>query len=78
MSWEQIESKWDQLKGDAKTTWGKLTEDDLTFVRGQRDRLVGKIQERYGTLKEQAYKDIDAWIAKLGHKIDAVGKPEKH
>jgi uncharacterized protein YjbJ (UPF0337 family) len=74
MSWEQIESKWDQLKGDAKTTWAKLTEDDLAFVNGQRDRLVGKLQERYGTLKEQAYKDIDAWVTKLGNKIDRVGK----
>jgi len=75
MSWDQIEAKWDQFKGDVKSTWAKLTDDDLTFVNGQRDRLVGKLHERYGTIKEQAYKDIDAWVSKIGNKIDRAGKP---
>jgi uncharacterized protein YjbJ (UPF0337 family) len=74
MSWDQIESKWDQFKDNVKTSWAKLTDDDLKFIGGQRDRLVGKLQERYGTLKEQAYKDIDAWVSKLGNKIDRAGK----
>src|ERR1700722_3187161 len=62
MNWTQIEAKWDQVKGDAKSTWSKLTDDDLTFVAGERDKLVGKVQERYGVLKEHAQKDVDRWV----------------
>jgi uncharacterized protein YjbJ (UPF0337 family) len=70
MNWDHIEAKWEELKGDAKSTWGKLTDDDLKYVSGKRDRLAGKIIERYATVKEQAHKDIDAWVSKVGHKID--------
>jgi uncharacterized protein YjbJ (UPF0337 family) len=74
MSWDQIEAKWDQFKGDVKATWAKLTDEDLKFVAGQRDRLVGKLHERYGTLKDQAYKDIDAWVTRVNDKMDRAGK----
>jgi uncharacterized protein YjbJ (UPF0337 family) len=70
MNWEQIQGTWEQFKGDVKKSWGKLTDDDLTYVSGHRDRLAGKLQERYGSLKEQAHKDIDAWVAKLENRID--------
>ena len=30
MNWEQIEGKWDTVKGQIEEKWGKLTEDDLT------------------------------------------------
>jgi uncharacterized protein YjbJ (UPF0337 family) len=73
MNWEQVEGKWDQVKGDAKTKWAKLTEDDLKFVAGSRDRLVGKIFERYGVIKEQAIKDVDEWVTKVNDKLDHVG-----
>jgi uncharacterized protein YjbJ (UPF0337 family) len=70
MNWDQIQGTWEQFKGELKTTWGKLTDDDLTYVGGHRDRLVGKLHERYGTLKDQAHKDIDAWMAKLETSLD--------
>ena len=64
--------KWEQLKGDAKSRWGKLTNDDLTFVAGQREKLVGKIQERYGVLEEQARKEVDEWVGRAGARIDQI------
>jgi uncharacterized protein YjbJ (UPF0337 family) len=73
MNWTQIESKWEQFKGDAKTRWAKLTDEDLSFVGGQRDRLLGKLHERYGVLKEDAMKDIDLWVQRLEERIDRVG-----
>jgi uncharacterized protein YjbJ (UPF0337 family) len=74
MDWSQVESKWEQLKGDVKSTWGKLTNDDLTFVRGQKDKLVGKIKERYGILEEQARGEVDAWVARASARIDRIGE----
>ena len=37
-----------------KEQWGKLTDDDLTFIAGKRDQLEGKIQERYGIQRDAA------------------------
>lgn len=55
------------MKGSVKSKWAKLTDDDLEHVAGKRDQLVGKLQERYGILKENAETQIDKWIAKLDH-----------
>ena len=49
------------MKGKVKEKSGNLTDDDLDKIAGRRDRLEGKIQERYGIAKDQAKKDIDTW-----------------
>jgi len=61
MNWDQVQGKWKQIKGQAKTRWGKLTDDDLDLVAGQRDQLVGRIQERYGIAKDQAQREVEEW-----------------
>ncbi|MGA2335954.1 MAG: CsbD family protein [Terriglobales bacterium] len=61
MNWDQAKGKWKQLKGSVKTKWGKLTDDDLEIIAGQRDLLVGKIQERYGISKDVALKQVEDW-----------------
>ena len=61
MNWDQVEGKWEQLKGKAKEKWGDLTDDDLTVIAGKRDQLVGRIQERYGRSKEEVEKELDEW-----------------
>ncbi len=61
MNWEQAKGKWKQMKGTVKKRWGKLTDDDLEFIAGKRDELVGRIQERYGISKEEAQNQIDNW-----------------
>ena len=61
MNWGQITGKWKQMKGLVKTRWGKLTDDDLDVIAGQKDQLVGRIQERYGVAKEEAQRQVDDW-----------------
>jgi len=63
MNWEQIRGNWKQFRGAAKTRWGKLTDDDMTAMEGRRDQLVGRLQERYGYVKEAAEREIDDWLA---------------
>ncbi|HUQ94039.1 MAG TPA: CsbD family protein [Bryobacteraceae bacterium] len=62
MNWDQVEGKWKQLKGSVKQQWGKLTDDDLDYISGSRDRLTGKVQERYGMAKDEADRTCDAWL----------------
>lgn len=61
MNWDVIEGKWKQFKGEAQVQWGKLTDDDLDRIEGNRDKLVGAIQERYGIEKDEAEKQVDAF-----------------
>lgn len=59
MNWDQIRGNWEQAKGELKVRWGKLTDDDLTIIGGERDKLVGSLQEKYGMTKEEAMKQVD-------------------
>jgi uncharacterized protein YjbJ (UPF0337 family) len=59
MNWDQIRGNWQQAKGDMKVRWGKLTDDDLDRIEGERDKLVGRLQELYGISKEEAEKQVD-------------------
>lgn len=65
MNWSQIEGKWHEIKVHAKSKWGKLTEDNLKKVGGSREQLVGKVQQRYGMMKDSAEKQVDDWTMSL-------------
>lgn len=65
MNWTQIEGQWHQVTGQVKSKWAKLTDDDLKNVAGKKDQLIGKLQEHYGLLKEDAEKQLDEWVAKF-------------
>jgi|TARA_R110000868_G_scaffold130557_2_gene340269 uncharacterized protein YjbJ (UPF0337 family) len=52
---------WKQLKGEAQKKWGKLTNDDLDQLDGDREKLMGLLQESYGKSREQAEQDIKDW-----------------
>jgi uncharacterized protein YjbJ (UPF0337 family) len=66
MNKDIFEGTWKQLTGQVKATWGKLTDDDMKQIEGNRDKLIGKLQERYGWTKEQATKEVDEQKKKLG------------
>ena len=57
-----IAGKWKQLTGKAKAAWGDLTDDELTRVEGNAERLSGLIQERYGKTKEEAEKEVKTFF----------------
>jgi len=63
MNWDQVKGQWMQMKGTVSKKWGKLTDDDLDVIAGERERLVGKIQERYGIAKDEAEKQVETWSA---------------
>ena len=65
MNWDRIEGDWKQFAGKVKEQWGKLTDDDLAVIKGKRDQLEGKIQERYGYAKDRVKKEVDDWSDSL-------------
>ena len=62
MNWDQVEGKWKQMKGSVKQKWGKLTDDDLDYMAGSRDKFLGRLQERYGWSKDETQKHADEWL----------------
>jgi len=62
MNNDVLQGKWTQLKGEVRRQWGKLTDDDLTQIEGSSEKLIGKLQERYGYAREQAEREYNAWM----------------
>ena len=63
MNQDQVKGKWNQLKGEIKKKWARMTDDDLLEAEGDIDKLSGKIQERTGDRKE----DIRKWLNERFH-----------
>ena len=61
MNEHTLKGEWNQMKGSVKQKWGELTNDDLDQIEGSRDKLDGRVQERYGHSKEDAERDVDNW-----------------
>lgn len=62
MNTQRIARDWHDLAGSAREHWVRLTADDVARIEGDRDRLVGILQERYGYARERAEWEIDAWV----------------
>lgn len=54
MNWDTFAGNWIQLRGRVKEQWGKLTDDDLDQIEGERDQLLGAIQKKYGIARAGA------------------------
>lgn len=67
---DQLKGNWKQFKGELKKKWADLTDDDLLYIEGHKDKLDGKIQERYGDRREEVKQWIDEWF----ERHDAQGR----
>jgi uncharacterized protein YjbJ (UPF0337 family) len=65
MNNQQLRGKWDQVKGLIREFWGELTGDELDFIAGQRDRLIGKLEERYDMTRAEAEKQVEEFESRL-------------
>lgn len=59
----QIKGDWNIIKGKLTQKWASLTDDDLQYVEGKQEELIGRIQKRTGETREaveKALKDNDS------------------
>lgn len=59
MNWTQIKSNWKQVCDKIQVTWGKLSEDDMAAIDGQREQLTSVLQQRYGYERKLAEQKVD-------------------
>jgi uncharacterized protein YjbJ (UPF0337 family) len=64
MNWDIVKGKWSQIKGDIRNEWGHLSDDDHEKIGGDKDKLVGTLQEKYGWAKEDAESKVDEFARK--------------
>jgi uncharacterized protein YjbJ (UPF0337 family) len=62
MNDDVFKGKWHQLKGEVKSQWGKLTDDDVDRAEGDAEKLIGRLQERYGYQRDQAKREVDDFM----------------
>jgi uncharacterized protein YjbJ (UPF0337 family) len=65
MNWDRIEGNWKMFKGKVKQQWGKLTDDDIDFIGGKKDELVGRVQNHYGIARDEAERQVDEFCTTL-------------
>lgn len=54
-----VEGNWKAFKGKVREKWGKITDDELDELKGKEEQLAGRIEERYGTARDQIEKELD-------------------
>lgn len=59
MNQDTFAGQWKQMRGELKSWWGKLTDNDFDLIRGQKDKLIGVIQEKYGYAREKAQQEVE-------------------
>ncbi|KAA5542632.1 CsbD family protein [Roseiconus nitratireducens] len=56
---EEIQGRWNEVKGRLKEHWGQLTDDELQQAKGSTDRLVGVVQEKTGATRSEVERFLD-------------------
>ena len=58
MNTTEIKGNWNELKGKLKQKYANLTDDDLLFVEGKQDELIGRLEKKLGKTKDEVRKII--------------------
>jgi uncharacterized protein YjbJ (UPF0337 family) len=66
-----LQGKWHELKGQARQTFAKLTDDDIERMSGKMEELSGVLQQKYGYNKAKADAEIDNWLKEADKKLHA-------
>lgn len=66
---QRTEGSWNKLKGRLREAWGSLSDDDLEKAKGEREQLVGKIQQRTGESRQKIRKRIDEIAENVKYKF---------
>lgn len=55
---DKLKGNWNQIKGNIKQKYADLTDDDLLYVEGKEDELVGRLQKKTGEAKDT----VQSWF----------------
>lgn len=65
MDFDRIDGKWTEFKGHLQEAYGDLTDDEIEQAKGNREKLEGKLQQKFGQTKDEARAAVDRILAKV-------------
>lgn len=65
MNEDILKGKWKQMKGEVKSWWGDITDDEVDRIEGDTEKLVGVLQERYGRSREEAREEVNRFLSEM-------------
>src|SRR4029450_12713830 len=71
MNQDLFAGQWKQMRGELKSWWGKLADDDFERIGGQKDKLIGVVQEKYGYAREKAQQEVERRLQEYGEKMSS-------
>jgi uncharacterized protein YjbJ (UPF0337 family) len=72
MNEEVLTGRWKEMRGTLKSWWGNLTDDDFDWIGGQKDRLIGLVQQKYGYTRDQALNEVDRRLREYDSKFSST------
>ena len=69
MNQDVFAGQWKQIRGELQAWWGTLAESDFDKIGGQKDKLVGIVQEKYGYARAQAQQEVERRLQEYGDKM---------
>jgi uncharacterized protein YjbJ (UPF0337 family) len=73
MNTQEIQGRWDQIRGKVKEKWGQLTDDDLRIVGGNVDQVIGKIQQKTGEARGKVEEFLDRLASSSSKGAETAG-----
>lgn len=58
-NWRDVEKSWTEVKGQVQERWDRFSDLELDQVGGNYNRLIGKLQDKYGFSRQQAERELD-------------------
>jgi uncharacterized protein YjbJ (UPF0337 family) len=57
----RFKGSWNEVKGKLKQKYADLTDDDLTYIEGKDDELLGRLQKRLGRSRDEIRREIESY-----------------
>lgn len=74
MNQDIFAGQWKHIRGELQSWWGKLADDDLDRIGGQKDKLIGVVQKTYGYAHEQAQQEVERRLQEYGDTMGGLNR----
>ena len=71
MNEDVFTGRWKEMRGMLRSWWANLTDDDIDWIGGEKDRLIGLVQQKYGYSRDQAQDEVDRRFREYGTTLGA-------
>ena len=59
MNTDQIKGKWTEIKGELRSKWGEITDNEFEQTKGNAAAIAGLVRQHYGDAKEDAERKVN-------------------